>query len=129
MSDDDRVQMFALANADAEGVAQAIEQAYSTGGRGRGGEGGAQIRVAADPGTNTILVWAPPRVREDVAAHIQALDQQGAQMHAIDILQANPETVAATLLVMFESRVGRGGQLSIVGSKPAGAEQEVSKME
>ncbi|GEM_PF-1673255 len=102
-------ELYACRYGDAEAIAAAVEAIFAPGtgraGRGPRGEGGtsaADVRIAADPATNTILVWGPLDKRDLIFARIEQLDQLNQRdIREIPVMHADPEKLAATLSEVF----------------------------
>ncbi len=142
-------EMYICQWGDAEAIAGMVEAIYVTGGgqrgrRGRGPQTGSvteNVRVVADPNTNTILVYGPLDKRDLIFSKIEELDRLSERaIREIDVTYADPEELAATLMGMFSndgattvsrSRHGRGrgsqpgggvmssGRITILGDKDA----------
>lgn len=100
---------------DAEQIARAVEAIYGTGdaaarrGAGaRGGPGGAgqEVRITAEPATNTIIVLAPEDRRNLILARIRQLDELNPrEIREIPLINADPEKLAERLMMIFGGRV------------------------
>ncbi len=139
-------EMYVCEYGDAESIASVVEAIYgSSSGGGRGGRGNAvtgttsQVRIIAEPATNSIVIWGPPDKRDLIITRITELDQLSEQpIRELDIVYADPEELAATLLQMFggsgasvQARGGRGnrrggganvmsaGRITVIGDKAA----------
>jgi len=133
---------------DAVSIAQAVEQLLVQpaagsgrrgGGPGAGQAAGNELRLTAEPMTNTILVWGSLEQRDLAFEQIERLDALSKRnIRQIDVNHANPETLAERLRSIFggtgatavRPRGGRGGaaeaiaqtqgRLVIEGDKNAG---------
>ena len=124
-------EMYVCQFSDAAAIADVVDAIYGNGGgSGRGVRGsrgqqpisGQEVRIVAEPMTNTIVVWGPPDKRDVIFAKIEELDLRGNRdFREIPIVFANPETLAETLLQMFgggsaQSARGRQGQRASTGT-------------
>jgi len=145
------VETYVCEYGDAQSIAQTVSEIFvqgaggggGRGGRGQGGGGSAatDLRVTAEPVTNTILVFGPKDQRELVLAEVTSLDQKSRRdIREIEVKFADPEKLAEQVGSIFGGSVvsaeaagragGRGGirggiestggRLVVVGSKDAG---------
>ncbi|MFQ5805889.1 MAG: secretin N-terminal domain-containing protein, partial [Phycisphaerae bacterium] len=128
------VEMYVCKYGDAVGIAQAVSEMFVTGagrrgprGRGAPQPGGLEIRITAEPATNTILVFAPEEKRELILAQIESLDRQNRfDIREIDVVFARPEVVADKLIQIF----GGAGGSAVSGRRgPRGARGAVAQMQ
>lgn len=112
------VVLYKLDNAEAASVADAIIKAFG----GDAQSGGTSMRISADASTNTLMVWAPPHVREQIAAHVERIDSEAASRppRSIKLAQADAELVAAKLQEAFKSSKRGERLVSIMGDKASG---------
>ncbi len=113
------VEMYVCQFGDATAIASALEPIYVTSGGGGGRRGGGapttvnDVRIIAEAATNTILVWGPPDKRDLIFADIERLDDGARQdIREIDVVFADPEKLAETLMQMFGSAGSTGGRQS-----------------
>ncbi len=117
LGDREEVMSFVLTNADAQQVAQTMNQAYATG-RGRGAKSQA-IKFVGDTGANTLLVIAPEHLRAEIRQRIEEMDEQAGGIgrpKAVQLTTGSAVDVAATLQEVF-GRGGRGSGIRIVGDE------------
>lgn len=100
---------------DAEQIARAIAAIYGTGGdaaqRGAGTRPGTaqEVRITAEPATNTIIVLAPKERRELIFDRIRQLDELNPrQIREIPLLHADPLKLAERLMLIFGGRAAGG---------------------
>ena len=86
------VRAYRLERADAQQVADALNEAFAGGrGGGRGGGGGIPVSISGDPGSNSVLVRANDKDVEQIAKVIEELDDADAvQDHATQGADASP---------------------------------------
>ncbi len=120
---------------DAPAIADAVSQIYgpdaAPGGRpGRGGQGAGspdqQVRITAEPATNTIIVFAPEEKRTEIFAKIKELDELNPhEIREITVAFADPEKLAEKLMSVFGGRAvtaaPSGGPRGRRGAPGAGA--------
>ncbi|MBU0618107.1 MAG: hypothetical protein KKI02_10355, partial [Planctomycetes bacterium] len=127
------VEMYVCKYGDAVGIADVVQQMFATGaapGAGRRGARGAlpgganlEIRITAEPATNTILVFAPEEKRELILAQIEKLDRENRfDIREIPVIFAKPDKIADTLLQIFG---GTGGSTMPAGRR-GGPRQQVA---
>jgi type II secretion system protein D len=118
------VEMYVCEYGDAVGIAEAVSAMFEAGGGGgrAGRRGGApqpgtlDIRITAEPATNTILVFAPEEKRALILEQIRGLDAKSRfEIREIPVAFARPEVVADKLIQIFG---GTGG--SAVPGGPSG---------
>ncbi|MFH1747565.1 MAG: secretin N-terminal domain-containing protein [Planctomycetota bacterium] len=117
-------ELYVCQYGDAQAIADVVEAIFVQGGGqgGRPGRGsvqqmtGQEVRIVAESTTNTIVVWGPPDKRDVIFAKIAELDDSSKRaIREIDVIYADPEKLAETLLQMFG---GAGG--SAAGGRPGG---------
>ncbi len=100
-------EMYVCQYGDASSIATAVSQIFLIGGGGqrgnRGGGGGVnEMRLSAEPSTNTILVYGPAEKRELVFAKVRELDvQASSEIRELDIKFAKATKVAESLLAIY----------------------------
>ncbi len=108
-------ETYACQWGDAQAIASVVEAIYVTGVRGRAqprgrpgqAPSGTEIRIVAEPATNTIIVWGPLDKRDVIMAQIQELDQRSQQsFRKIAVMYADAEELAGKLMQMFGGRAG-----------------------
>lgn len=128
---------------DAQAIAQAVSEVFARGAAGAPGRraqagGAGEIRITAEPGTNTIIVWGPMEQRDLIFQKVEELDKLSRrEIREIPVIYANPERLAERLSQMFGGAVvaaadaGRGprgargqmlgtsGRIVLVGDKNA----------
>ncbi len=137
-------ELYTCQFGDAASIAQTVEAIFArmpARGGGRRGRGapvatGSELRITAEPMTNTILVWGPADRRALVLEKIEQLDKLArSDIREIDVKYADAEKLADKLREMFggaapsAARRGRRGRtavaqtpgrLVILGDKNAG---------
>jgi type II secretion system protein D len=103
---------------EAAAIADVVQSIFGAGGGRAGARGGQttgatqEVRIVAEPATNTIVVWGPPDKRELIFAKIRELDQRGRRdIREIDVFYTDAAKLADKLLQMFgggTQRTGRG---------------------
>ncbi|HUU95198.1 MAG TPA: secretin N-terminal domain-containing protein [Phycisphaerae bacterium] len=102
---------------DAQSIAAVVEAIYGGTGAGAGRRpgqqaDGADIRIVAEPATNTIIVWGPLDKRDIIMPKIKELDERSQRaFQEIPVKFADAEELADKLMQLF------GGQ---AGAMPAG---------
>jgi type II secretion system protein D len=122
------VEMYVCQYGDAEQIAAVVSALFATGGGGqqRGRRGGPatedsiEVRIEPDAATNSISVWGPIVKRDEIFQRVEELDLLAERrIREIDVVYADPEGLAATLMDMFgnttagasrSQRGRRGGQ-------------------
>ncbi|RMF71207.1 MAG: hypothetical protein D6744_18340, partial [Planctomycetota bacterium] len=126
------VELYACEYGDATSIAAAVAQAFAIGGGARGGTrggpaGGASsrdLRISAEPATNTILIFGSREQRDLVFDKVRELDRRSANaIREIDVVYAKPQKLAETLLGIFGGSGGaagggrgRGGRSAVAGT-------------
>ncbi len=116
---------------DANAIAQVLEQIFVRGtGGGGGGRGGAQaataggteVRIAPEPITNTITIWAPRAQRDLMFEKVAELDKQyRREIREIPVVYADAEKLADKLSQVFGGvNVSVGGGQGGGGRRPGG---------
>ena len=131
------VQMYVCQYGDAVSIAQAVSDMFvegPAGGGRRGARGGApqpanlEVRITAEPATNTILVFAPEDKRALILAQIEQLDRQNRfDIREIPIALARPESVADKLLQIFGGTGGSALTGAPGGGRRGGARAQVAQ--
>jgi type II secretory pathway component GspD/PulD (secretin) len=118
--EDSMVESFVLEKADADGLAKALSDAYSSSSGGsnrRGATTTKTVSITANTNTNTIYVVSPPHLRSEIIARIAEAEQKADQLvtpRVIQVLQGDAEIIADKLKEVFESRGTRGGKSKIM---------------
>ena len=129
------VELYACEYGDATSIAAAVAQAFAIGGGQRGGGGrqgggasSSELRISAEPGTNTVLIFGSAEQRDMVFDKVRDLDRRSANaIREIEVVNAKPEKLAETLLSIFGGTGGgassgrgaaRGGGRSAVAGTP-----------
>ncbi len=127
-------EIFNVLYGDAQAIAGVLESIFVTGGRqARQGGGGdvSDVRITAEPTTNTIVVWGPPDKRDLIALKIQEFESRNreqAQNRDIQLVHADPVALAEKLNQIFGGQGGTGrgprgqggaapGRVTIIGDK------------
>ncbi len=131
------VEMYVCKYGDAVGIAQVVEEMFATSGGPRGGgrrgargvmpgSANLEVRITAEPATNTILVFAPLEKRELILAQIEKLDRENRfDIREIPVIFARPEKVADKLIQIFG---GSGGSTMTAGpGRRGGARRQASQ--
>ncbi|UCG31987.1 MAG: hypothetical protein JSU68_10015, partial [Phycisphaerales bacterium] len=111
--EDGRMRPYRLQYADAASMAKSMMDIY--GGTDRKAS---RVKIVADAGTNTILLAAPPALRDEIVAQIESLDRlagEEGQARTIAVTAGNAETIAQKLQQVFGQRGKLGGEVSIIG--------------
>jgi type II secretory pathway component GspD/PulD (secretin) len=125
-------QLYVCQWGDAATIAAVLEPLYAARARGAA-PGVAEVRIIAEPATNTILVYAPMDKLDEIFTKVEALDKlQRQAIRELDVVHANAEDVAAKLNAFFGDAAaaarprgqrgvagGGGGRIMIVGDKAA----------
>ncbi|MBP7744581.1 MAG: hypothetical protein KA383_00515 [Phycisphaerae bacterium] len=120
-------EMYVCQYGDAEAIVSALEPIFGGGegvGRGRRGGGaatgsaGTDVRLVAEPATNTILVWGPRDKRDVIFQKIEALDKLvQREIREIPVRFADAAKLADKLWEVFGD--GAGGQAARQGGRRA----------
>lgn len=101
-------QLYVCQWGDAAAIAAVLEPLYAAR-AGRGAPGVGEVRILAEPATNTLLVYAPLDKLDEIFTKVEALDKlQQQAIRELDIVHANPEEVAAKLSTFFGDAAGAG---------------------
>ncbi|MFP4104932.1 MAG: secretin N-terminal domain-containing protein [Phycisphaerae bacterium] len=112
-ADEVLVRVYKIRYADAAGMAQALNQTINkAAARGRGPAEGAKIRIAADRGSNALIVRGTKKDQSEVAKLVAEMDMPATAQYPVRSIQlttADADTLAATLNRIFnEAAAGRG---------------------
>ena len=128
------VEMYVCKYGDATGIAQVVQEMFAaTGGQRGGGRRGAattstntEVRITAEPATNTILVFAPQEKRELIFSQIEKLDRENKfEIREIPVVFARPSKITDKLLQIFG---GSGGATpSTGGGRRGGARTQAQQ--
>ncbi|MCA9242329.1 MAG: hypothetical protein KDA32_00130 [Phycisphaerales bacterium] len=115
---------------DATAIAGTAQEIYGGGSRGGGRRGSdvplTDIRVSADPVSNSIIVWGPGDARREILATAKRLDELAKlDVREIPVNIANPEKLADKLAQMFG---GIGGSELEGGQRRGGGSRQVASM-
>ncbi len=130
------VETYVCEHGDAEAIASVIETIFVGGGRSSGmrnpfmgggtSSSSADVRIAADNSTNSILVWGPPDKRDQIFQKIEELDKLGDRDIAnIPVRKATASQVASFIMQFLDqgtqqtggSRGNRSGRQGTTESK------------
>ena len=117
--DEGRMQPYRLRYADAASMAKALNEIYASGER---GQKTGRVRIVADASTNSILLSAPPTLREEIIEQIRSLDTikgEESKPRTIAITAGNAETIAQKLQQVFGKRGQLASEVSILGDNVA----------
>ena len=126
------VETYVCKYGDATSIASTVSDLFITGAGGAGRRGqpvetaSTQVRITAEPMTNTILVFGPPDERDRIFTRIIELDEESRrQVREIEVAHADPGRLAEQLTNLFGG-VAVGGAPGGPGRRGGGA-QAVSR--
>ena len=125
-------ESYAVEFGDATAIAQTVTEIFGGGGARRGGGGGGReaaaasgasdLRISAEPSTNTIVVWGAKEMRDRVFDKVEELDKLSKRdFREIPVVFANPEKLAEKLTQLFGGTLGDGAGARRGGGGGGGA--------
>lgn len=109
---EERVVSVTLQTANADSLAKNLQAVYA----GAAGES-KNVKIVADPPTNTIYIAAPGTVREEVLLQIAMAEAQASEFkpQPIQILLGDAESIAETLKAVYKDRSTAKRKITIEG--------------